>query len=351
MTFSSDMEVEVHRVPLDLNTADRLLAGAIAPEDAPPGYAGVARLLEAASSEPKAEELTGEEEIVAIVASVIRSSSQVSSPSGRRPFLPALSRPRVAAALVAVGLVCSVGLASAGALPGIAQDIASAALTKLGISVPSSTDDAAMALRKRPVSPGTPAPALKRGQSPATPRTARRARVAMATPISTAASRAKTAARPHIPAARAPADTRANGETSGQVTHPARRTTPGGVAESAAIPPWATTSSSRAQQHASASSNRQPATSPRSGKGTADSARRRRGSSGTSTAKQSAVRPDAPGARSASSGQQGVADRSGGQAAGGSGNPGNGGQGGNPAHGGGAPDGSANGNAGRSGRP
>lgn len=344
MSFWSDMEDEVHRVPLDLNTADRLLAGAIAPEDAPPGYAGVARLLEAASSEPPVEELAGEEEIVALVASVVRSSSQVSSPSRRRRFLPALSRPRVAAAFVAVGLVCSAGLASAGALPGIAQDIASAALTKLGISVPSSTDEAATAVMKLPAPPGTRAPALKRGQTPAPTRTARRARVVMATPVSTAVSRATTSARRHAPAAGASADMPSNGETSGQVT---RKPTPAGVAESAA----ASTSRSHAGQHASVSSNLRPATSPRSGKGTFEGARRRRASSGTSTAKQSAGRPDAPQARSASTDQQRTAEPSGGQGAAGPGNPGNGGQGVNPAHGGSAPGGSANGNAGRSGRP
>ena len=56
------------------------------------------------------------------------------------PF--ALSRPRISAALVAAVLACTVGLASAGTLPGAAQDIASGMLAKVGISVPGPNDKA-----------------------------------------------------------------------------------------------------------------------------------------------------------------------------------------------------------------
>ena len=101
MSFWSDMDSEMHPVPLDMETADRLLAGAVAPEDAPPGYAEVARLLEAISAEPTSHELAGEAEVVAEVASAVRSSSSTDSP--RRSFMPfALSRPRMTAVLVAV---------------------------------------------------------------------------------------------------------------------------------------------------------------------------------------------------------------------------------------------------------
>ena len=43
-----DFVSEMERLPLDADTADRLLAGAVLPEDAPPGYAAVASLLAAA---------------------------------------------------------------------------------------------------------------------------------------------------------------------------------------------------------------------------------------------------------------------------------------------------------------
>jgi hypothetical protein len=143
MTFWSDLEYEGYRVPLDLDTADRLLTGAVAPEDAPPGYASVARMLDVASAEPTYDELGREAETVALIAATVRSSSRTDSSSPRRSFMPfALSRPRLTAALVAAGLACSAGLASAGALPGAAQQVAADMLAKVGISVPGSNEHA-----------------------------------------------------------------------------------------------------------------------------------------------------------------------------------------------------------------
>lgn len=141
MSFWSDLEDEMRVLPLDPNTADRLLAGAVAPADAPPGYADVAALLEAAAAAPAAEELAGEAEVVALAAVVHARTGSDSSP--RRFSMPvALTRPRLTAALVAAGLACSAGLASAGALPGAAQDIASTMLAKVGVSVPGPNENA-----------------------------------------------------------------------------------------------------------------------------------------------------------------------------------------------------------------
>jgi hypothetical protein len=142
------MDYEMHPVPLDMETAEldmetaeRLLVRGLAPEDAPPRYAEVARLLKAASAQPAAHELAREAEVVAKVASAVRSSSNTHSP--RRSFMPfALSRPRITAALVAAALACTIGLASASALPGAAQDIASEMLAKVGVSVSGPNDNA-----------------------------------------------------------------------------------------------------------------------------------------------------------------------------------------------------------------
>jgi hypothetical protein len=143
MNLWSDFDCEMHPVPLDLDTADRLLAGTVAPEDAPPGYANVARLLESAAAEPTADQLSRETEVVAMVARAVRSSSSIHTTSPRRFFMPfALSRPRISAAFVAVTLACTAGLASAGSLPGAAQDIASSMLAKVGISVPGPNEHA-----------------------------------------------------------------------------------------------------------------------------------------------------------------------------------------------------------------
>jgi hypothetical protein len=47
-------------VPLDADTAERLLSGRLDPDDAPPGYAEVARLLRAAAAPADPAELTGQ---------------------------------------------------------------------------------------------------------------------------------------------------------------------------------------------------------------------------------------------------------------------------------------------------
>jgi hypothetical protein len=140
MTFSRDMDFEGRLVPLDMldmETADRLLAGTVAPEDAPPGYADVTRLLQAAWAEPTSDEIPSEDVIVARIAGVVRSSSSTASFSPHKPRKPfGLTRSPIATALVAAALVCSAGLASAGALPDAIQGAASATLAKVGISVP-----------------------------------------------------------------------------------------------------------------------------------------------------------------------------------------------------------------------
>ena len=154
MTFSRDMDFEGHVVPLDMldmETADRLLAGAVAPEDAPPGYADVTRLLQAAWAEPTSDEIPSEDVIVARIAAVVHSSSSTASFSPHEPRKPfGLTRPRIASALVAAALVCSAGLASAGALPDAIQRAASATLAKVGISVPDPGVNAPKDLKAEP---------------------------------------------------------------------------------------------------------------------------------------------------------------------------------------------------------
>ena len=93
------------------------------------------------------------------------------------PF--ALSRPRMTAAFVAVTLACTAGLASAGSLPGAAQDVASAMLAKVGISGPGLDEHAgthprragALATPLRTLPPAARSPSLRRRRiSPASTR-------------------------------------------------------------------------------------------------------------------------------------------------------------------------------------
>ena len=144
MTLFDDLENEMEHVPLDTDTADRILAGALAPEDAPPTYAAVVRLLESRAAEDLAE-LPRQDEMVAMVAAAVRASSTNAPVLERRNsrMTPTLARPKLAAAFVVVSLAATTSLAFAGSLPSAAQDAAFAALATLGIEVPDATGKAA----------------------------------------------------------------------------------------------------------------------------------------------------------------------------------------------------------------
>jgi hypothetical protein len=134
-----DLESEMQRLPLDTDTADRLLAGSVAPEDAPPGYAGVTTLLAAVADSPTADDLSRESETVALLAAVVRSSQPKIRKPRRRSIVPRL---RLATAFATVALAGTTGLAFAGSLPGAAQDVASTMLAKVGVSVPGPNSNA-----------------------------------------------------------------------------------------------------------------------------------------------------------------------------------------------------------------
>jgi hypothetical protein len=128
-----DLESEMQRLPLDTDTADRLLAGSVAPEDAPPGYGGVATLLAAVADSPAGGDFSRESETVGLIAAVVRSSQPKTTKPRRRSIVPRL---RLATAFATVALAVTTGLAFAGSLPGAAQDVASTMLDQVGVSVP-----------------------------------------------------------------------------------------------------------------------------------------------------------------------------------------------------------------------
>jgi hypothetical protein len=138
MSLWRDFDCEMQRLPLDVETADRLLAGRVLPADAPPGYEAVAALLDGLRAD--AEER------------VFRQENTLPEPArdGRSPLLETTSKPRrstlhrfkLAGAAFAGALVCTTGLAFAGSLPGAAQDVASSMLSKVGVTVPGPNDNA-----------------------------------------------------------------------------------------------------------------------------------------------------------------------------------------------------------------
>ena len=148
MSLWRDFECEMQRLPLDLDTADRLLAGHVLPADAPPGYEAVASLLNGLRAHE--EEVLWHEDTVPELVS-----------GGRSPLLETMSTPRrstlhrfkLAGTALAAALACTTGLAFSGSLPGAAQDVASSMLAKVGVTVPGPNEKAGTHPNVRGTSP------------------------------------------------------------------------------------------------------------------------------------------------------------------------------------------------------
>jgi hypothetical protein len=176
------------------------------------------------------------------------------------------------AALVAAALACSASLASAGALPGAAQDVASSMLAKVGISVPGPNDNA-----------GTHPD--ERGTS---------STITHATPDSTAGKGA-------------------------EISELARTTELTGVDKGAAISAAASDGKSHAGQHSSASAGAASVDTPNGGgTGTPDTASGGNSSPGTSKADTASNSHSSAGSGNASSGQDTAETASGGHSSAGS---------------------------------
>jgi hypothetical protein len=246
-----DLLDEMQRVPLDTDTADRLLAGSVLPADAPPGYGEVARLLT-----DEAEEVTGidprrESDTITMLVGAVRSSQTETKRSPRRS---SVHRRKIATALVAAALTCTTGLALGAGLPGAAQDIASSMLTKAGITAPGPNSNAGD-------HPST------RGQS----------------------------------AVDVTAGTSGKGS---EISELARTTELTGVEKGAAISTLASGGKSRAGQHGSASAERAPVTTPNAGgTPTADAASGGASSPGTAAADTASDGHSAAGSANAEAGQ------------------------------------------------
>jgi hypothetical protein len=182
------------------------------------------------------------------------------------PF--ALSRPRITAAFVAAVLACTAGLASAGSLPGVAQDIASAMLAKVGVSVSGPNEHA-----------GTH-PTV-RGSSP---------------------------------------DASSDAATRSDIAGLATTTELTGVDKGAAISSEASNGKSHAGQHGSSAGGAQVETPNGGGTGTADAASGGKSSTGTSQANTASEGHSSAGSDNASNGQETANTASGGHSDAGAGN-------------------------------
>lgn len=142
MTTWNDLPDEMRRLVIDDDTLERMLDGRVDPEDAPPGYSEVARVLGAAAAPVDGVRLLREAEDVAAASALVSGGSPATTPSvGRSRKMKTRGHRLKIAALAALGtLAGSTGLAAAGVLPDAAQDAFSEVFGRVGISVPASDD-------------------------------------------------------------------------------------------------------------------------------------------------------------------------------------------------------------------
>jgi hypothetical protein len=138
MTSRNDLPAEMPRQLLDGDTLERLLGGRVEPDDAPPGYAEVARVLRTAAVQIDPADLGHESEHVEAARILVtrRSFASDRSDGKRKEMRSKGSRLKVAGLVVLGTLLGTSGLAVAGVLPDTAQDMLSNVLDRVGISVP-----------------------------------------------------------------------------------------------------------------------------------------------------------------------------------------------------------------------
>ena len=126
------------RLALDEHTAEGLVAGRVGADDAPPAYARVAQLIEAASGPAQAHELEDEQAVLAMFAREHEDRSPVVDLTSTRRRR-ARVRPAKVAAVALVGtlaLTGGVAAAATGHLPDPAQSAIHEVLAHVGIAVP-----------------------------------------------------------------------------------------------------------------------------------------------------------------------------------------------------------------------
>ncbi|HEX4161670.1 MAG TPA: hypothetical protein VHZ05_04185, partial [Acidimicrobiales bacterium] len=133
-----DLYPDMRRYPIDDDTADRLLAGVVEPDDAPPGYAQVSGLIQAATAPVTAEELVRRDiDVSAISAALVAAPAAApATPEGTRMISRRFGVKALGIAIPALALTATGAAAATGNLPAPAQSAVHNALTHVGLSVP-----------------------------------------------------------------------------------------------------------------------------------------------------------------------------------------------------------------------
>jgi hypothetical protein len=246
-----DFRGEMRRMPLDRDTMDRLLNGAVDPDDSPPGYGQIAGILRAATAGATPEELAGERGAVAMIAAAARSHPlpPARSTQRRSRMHPVRRKVGIAALVLSGAFGATTGLAAAGTLPGAAQAVAHDVLAKIGISVPDtnqSQPDTTKGSQISDIARNTSATGVDKGAE-----------------VSTAASNGKGSAGQNGSA----------GSTKGsEISDIARNTSATGVDKGAEVSTAASNGTSRAGQSGSTVSGAPVSTPNSGGTGTGDTA-------------------------------------------------------------------------------
>src|SRR5437763_16414428 len=124
------------RVPVDPQTAERLVEGRLRADDLPPGLDRVAEVFAAARRSTTDRDLSRLETTVAAMAAAVGAGAGPLGAAGTSPSPSRSLRMKLAAGSVA-GLVSLFGgLAAAGALPAAAQNGLANAVAHVGIDLP-----------------------------------------------------------------------------------------------------------------------------------------------------------------------------------------------------------------------
>lgn len=128
---------------LDDTTAERLLSGVMQPDDTPPGFAGVAHLLNAARPTAAASAAPRQ-----ILDALVEAVDTPNTPR-RKSMLAQLLSAKVATLAVGALAVSATGAAAAtGNLPDAAQNRVAAIAENVGVTLPTSTSQTAKDVRK-----------------------------------------------------------------------------------------------------------------------------------------------------------------------------------------------------------
>lgn len=124
------------RRKLDDRTADRLLAGGVAPVDAPPGYEEVAALVASARRPVTGSELASESAVVSLVAAAVQEGATPLPTTPRKTVLTKVLTAKAAAIAAVTFIGAGAAAAATNNLPDPAQTAVSNAGGLVGLDIP-----------------------------------------------------------------------------------------------------------------------------------------------------------------------------------------------------------------------